>query len=424
MRALDHISLITRHLKRRKGRTALTTIGLIVSFASMLLLVSISLGTQRTAQNQFTDLAELRQIVVSPERSAIKRSHESQGTVLNRSAIREIAALPGVQIVAPRQSTLFYQVLRIGKYTTYGQFYGIGVDNLKALGYSPAAGSSELKRSTVVLSQGVLENFFGVPGFHPYQPEDLDGHKINLTLTRQTAEGKTQTKTVRLRIAGVLKDAGENESSSVIFMRLDEVEALNRWVSGKQVDRNREGYSELIVQVEDVSQVKGVVDQLSALGYAVSANLAMAEGISSTYALMQITLGGAGITALLVSIITIINTMTTVILERTREIGLMKALGAGHRDVLGLFLGEAAGIGLLGGGCGALLGGTLGAVLDRLGRAYLIGRGAPPSLSLYLPGWLFIVTVLLAALTGGLAGLYPAWRAARLAPLVALKHRQ
>ena len=414
MRLRDQILLTTRRLQHPPWRTVLTSLGLLVSSAAALLLAGISLGTQRTAQNQFADLPELRQIEVSSL---------TEDVVLNRTVIREISVLPGVHSVVPRQEAQFFQTLHFGKYSANGFFYGIGVDDLHELGYDAEAGWTRLEKGTVVLSQQVLDSFLGMPGFRPFKAEELTGRRITLKLTRQGTEGKTEFKTVRLDVAGVLKAASVEESQPLIFMRLDEVISLNRWVSGKRIDYQRDGYNSLIVQVDDVSQVKPVANRLTLLGYLASPNLAMTEGVSSTYTLIRIMLGGSAITAFLVAIVILANTMTTVMLERTREIGLMKALGASRGDILRLYLGEATGIGLLGGVCGALLGALAGLAVDRFGRAYLIARGAPPSLSIDLPPSLFGGTLLVATLVAGMAGLVPALRASRQPPVKALKHK-
>ena len=425
MLAMDQFSLITKRLRRHKGRTALTAAALMVSSAATLLLVAISLGTQQMAVNQFADLAELHQILVRPNVQAAGEGQRMRELVLNRSALREVLALSGVRSVVPRQQGQFSQAIDIGEYTTFGFFYGLGVTDLAELGYVAEAGSSELPRGTVVLSQAVLDSFFvRTQGYRPYQAQDLVGEKISLALTRQTAAGKEETKTVRLKIGGVLKEAGSDYPEPVMFMNLDEVQALNLWVTDERVNVAREGYDSLIVWVEDVGQVKTLAEQLTAQGYLTDANLSMAQSVSSTYALIRVMLGGSGVTASLVAVVTIVNTMTTAILERTNEIGLMKALGATQQDVLRLFLGEAVGIGLLGGTCGVLLGGLAGGLLDGLGRNYLISQGAPEAFSVALPPWLFLVVLTLTALVGGLSGLAPSLRAARLAPVVALKARR
>ena len=91
---------------------------------------------------------------------------------------------------------------------------------------------------------------------------------------------------------------------------------------------------------------------------------------------LQIIFGGVGAIALLVAAIGIANTMAMAILERTREIGLMKAIGATNRDVLSIFLGEAAGIGFIGGMGGVLLGWSAGQIINVLAMAYLAGQAA------------------------------------------------
>jgi putative ABC transport system permease protein len=131
--------------------------------------------------------------------------------------------------------------------------------------------------------------------------------------------------------------------------------------------------------------------------------------------------------ALLVAAIGIANTMTMSILERTREIGLMKAVGATNRDVLSIFLGEAAGIGFLGGLGGALIGWLLAQAINVMALGRLASQaaeqgGIPPSLAIYTPLWLILFALIFSTLIGMISGLYPALRAATMIPVQALKY--
>jgi len=123
----------------------------------------------------------------------------------------------------------------------------------------------------------------------------------------------------------------------------------------------------------------------------------------------------------------IANTLTMAIYERTREIGLMKALGASNRDVMTIFLGEAGAIGFLGGLGGAVIGLLLSAVANVVYGLYLQSQGTTVSAGAStaitsVPLWLPLAAVLFATAIGLLSGLYPAQRAARLEPVAALKY--
>jgi putative ABC transport system permease protein len=119
--------------------------------------------------------------------------------------------------------------------------------------------------------------------------------------------------------------------------------------------------------------------------------------------------------------------MAMSILERTREIGLMKAVGATNRDVLAIFLGEAAGIGFLGGLGGVIVGWLAGQAINVIAIVYLAGQasqqgGPPPSVAVYTPVWLPLFALIFSTLIGMLSGLYPALRAATMIPVMALKY--
>ena len=152
------------------------------------------------------------------------------------------------------------------------------------------------------------------------------------------------------------------------------------------------------------------------------------QGINGFFVVLQVVFGGVGAIALLVAAIGIANTMAMAILERTREIGLMKAIGATNRDVLSVFLGEAAGIGFVGGIGGVAIGWAASQVLNVLAVAYFTGQAAqgggppPPSTAVVTPFWLPMCVMVFATFVGLVSGVYPALQAARYEPVKALKY--
>ena len=187
-----------------------------------------------------------------------------------------------------------------------------------------------------------------------------------------------------------------------VYMRLDDVTGWNEWARGTRINRNKEGYGMLIVKAESPDVVIDIADQITAMGFMANTPNLYLQGINSFFTVLQVVFGGVGAIALLVAAIGIANTMTMSILERTREIGLMKAVGATNRDVMSVFLGEAAGIGFIGGLGGVLLGWGMSAVLNLVGLSYFAGQvsqngGLPPTMITSTPLWLPIFGLFFAA---------------------------
>jgi putative ABC transport system permease protein len=437
MKFLDLISLIAENLGRRKGRVVLTAIGVVIGTAAVVILVSLATGLQRSYTSQFSGIGDLTLIQVYPNYgdSGGGMVISTDGSVsapnakmLLESSLQEIQDIPGVEAVIPRDWIQTGGIMQYGRLETYPNIMGVGTKDLSVFDYPIQSGSLVLERGTAVMGAEMLKNFYDPkarPGQEMPEPPDLQGKMVKIILSKWSQDGTETRKTINVRIVGIIAPT-RGESDWTMYMPLDDVTKINEWASGRRVNRNKEGYSTLTVKASDLDTVVDIADQINALGYQASTAQSFVQSINSFFVILQVVFGGVGAVALLVAAIGIANTMTMAILERTREIGLMKAVGATNNNVLSVFLGEAAGIGFLGGLGGVALGWGASKLLDVLAMSYIAQQassgGGMSSVSVYTPAWLPMFAVFFATLVGLLSGLYPALRAATLVPVTALKY--
>jgi putative ABC transport system permease protein len=430
MSLIELISFVFENLKRRQGRVAMTAIGVIIGTAAVVVLVSLGIGMQRSATSQLLNIAELKQVRVDPGYIDSGSSFLPPNiTPITDQAIADFAQLPGVTHVVTRDWLMGEAVMKYGRLETWAGFFGIGgIADLSEMGFSAQSGDLVLERGSMIIGLNVPMNFWDPklrPGQEPPPPPDIFGQTLKITLTKYDQDGNPIRKNVQLKVKGVLTENRIEDWS--IFVPLEDLEAWNLWFTGHRPNRAKDGYANVIVQVEKVDQTLEVAEQIKAMGFMAYTPQESVQGISNFFLVIQIIFGGVGAVSLLVAAIGIANTMAMAIMERTREIGLMKAVGATNRDVLSIFLGEAAGIGFIGGVGGLVLGWTVGQVINVLGLVYLAGQAGQPGMplsgiSVTTPLWLLVFALVFATLIGLLSGVYPALHAATLIPVDALKY--
>jgi len=260
-------------------------------------------------------------------------------------------------------------------------------------------------------------------------PVDLFTERARVTLFNSTGTPRT----LNLDVAGVL--APNPSFDFMIIMPIQDVVDFNEWGSGQAFDPETFRYDMVLVRARDREVTMEVTAALREMGYSVGGIGDFLNAVNSFFSTMRLMLGGVGAVALLVAAFGVANTMTMAILERTREIGLMKAVGATDGNILTIFLVEAGLVGFLGG----LSGVGVSLLLQRLINDALASAPAPdpnnPGGGMFLPvdlsnlqGGLVVIDpelilfgLVLATGVGLVAGLYPSLRAARMNTVTALK---
>jgi putative ABC transport system permease protein len=433
MKSRDLIRLVLQNLNRLRFRAAFSAVGVVIGTTAVVVLIALGMGLYESAmQDVSAGVGSMNEITVLP--GALLRAIAggsaaafSENAVINSAFLEEMRRRPDVAAVTPRESVspdrMIMQQLQL-----MASVAGVDPSAIRGMGWEVQQGTLTLNRGSALLGAKALDSFVDARRRESlsFPPEELVGRSITLTLTRVNNEGKEEHRSVRFRIAGVLAERG-GQDDYTLFLPLADAESLNEWVLGRKINRTREGYNQAAIVPRSSGDSLAISADLLGRGfYAMSAETTI-KAFNLLFTMIQAVLGGVGGIALLVAGVGIANTLTMAIFERTREIGLMKALGASNRDVMFIFLGEAGAIGFFGGVIGVLVGILLSGVANILYGVYLQSQGtavtADTAASITsIPLWLPLAAILFATVIGVLSGLYPAQRAARLEPVAALKY--
>jgi putative ABC transport system permease protein len=433
MKARDLFRLVLQNLNRLRFRAAFSAVGVIIGTTAVVVLIALGMGLyQSSIASVSSSVGSMNEITVLP--GAVMRAFagttsvaSSNEDVINNAFLEEMRRRPDVLAVTPRE-TVSQSALTMRQLYLFVTPMGVDPAAIRGMGWTVQKGTLSLGRGTALLGAKTLDSFVDPIRRKSvaFQPEDLIGQSLTLTVVRTGDEGKRESHSIRLRIAGVLAERG-GQDDYMLFLPLKEAETLNEWAAGRTIDRNREGYSQASIVPRSPGESLTIETDLLGRGFYAMSARTMMQALNMVFLMIQAVLGGVGGIALLVAGVGIANTLTMAIYERTREIGLMKALGASNRAVMFIFLGEAGAIGFLGGLGGVLLGLLLSGAANLLYGLYLQSQGAASvsgaSASITaIPLWLPLAAILFATVVGVLSGLYPAQRAARLEPVVALKY--
>lgn len=399
MRLLDLFYLSLESFKNRKSRVFFTILGVSIGIGAILFLVSLGYGLQKNLLERITTEESLLTLDIAPA--------ETRVIVLNEEVLKRISEIENVEKVSTQ--AIFSAQISLGEFTSetvvnlvepdFFFLSGILVDNGRVF-------SKEDKQKAVINSP-VAELF-------NLRPEQILGKKLDfLIFLTKEIEGLVEIEIFEAKkefeIVGVISEPG---GPSQVYLKRGDLPELPI-----------KEYQFAKVKVTNDKVMEEVREKLIGMGFLVSALSDTISQANKIFRVIQIVLGIFGVIALIVAAIGLINTMTITLLERTNEIGIMRAIGASPQDIKRLFLGESLIIGFLGGICGTGVG-ILAAEIFNGGVNILARTLGGQLIDLFVyPTWFIIFIILLSTLVGLIAGLWPARRAEKMNPLDALRYK-
>lgn len=438
----DLLLMGLKNLLRRKTRSILAITGVIIGTAAITVMMSLGIGLSVAFEEQVKSWGNLHVISVSPGGRMQQPGQPAKDAKLTDQTIKDMEKIPYLTAVTPIESD--YIKLQIGRYVNSVQVMGVRPEVFEKFGAKLKDGRmlNSSDKMSILFGRNAAQWFYNpYSTSYDYDPEKLPvevvGARIkasfDMTLGDRNSEpveinGKTINYTVYdAKGIGLLESENDDFSYSIIMNIKDvqEMKAQKARDEGTFMAKKKE-YDQAQVYVEDTKKVKEISKTLKDQGYYTFSMTDILDEMQNTAKIIQAVLGGIGGISLLVAALGITNTMIMSIYERTKEIGIMKVIGADIKDIRKLFLLEAAAIGFFGG----LIGIAISYGLSSLGNLLLgeifmqnmIGSGVEGAKISIIPWYLALGSMAFATGIGILAGYLPANRAMKLSALESLRN--
>ena len=442
----DLISLAFRNLLRRKTRTILAVVGVIVGTCAIIVMLSIGFGLSASFQEQIESYGNLHLVDVYGGGGGMMYQGGNAGQekdgVLDDKAIASMEKIKGVDAVSPKIQE--YLSFGIGKYIAQASVVGMRPEVMQKFGY-------ELQDGRLLEAGDKFAVVFGnqVPSWF-YNPKktwgsswggeaqvDVITNKLIITAddnygqkTQQRQSGdeeKINYKEYKAKGVGILANPND-DSAYDVYMSLDSLKTIKEEAAKarKETLPRDNSYEAAMVYVGDINDVEDVSNKIRDMGFQTSSLNDWLESMQETARMIQGILGGIGAISLLVAALGITNTMIMSIYERTKEIGIMKVIGANLGDIRRMFLLEAGMIGFLGGTIGLIVSFILSllmnTVLSGIMSVMLGTVGGGGSTVSIIPWWVAVGSLVFSTAIGIIAGYSPARRAMHLSALESLRN--
>jgi putative ABC transport system permease protein len=452
MKPRDLTDLALRNLRESILRNALTTLGVAVGVASLVAMLSLGVGLQQLAAKRLSQSGLFDTILVTPKnafRGMGRPQREADSgkppRVLDDDVRKEMEKLPNVIEVYPQ--VRFFTEVRFNNKPFATVVAGMP-DSARNSGSFDGMQGNFFSSSTA--NEAILQIEFAKDLSD--KPSSLIGQELVLRYAERqslpTAAANTDPsanspdasgggfsvvpKELRLKIVGIVETEpaagyGGYGNARLLMplatastLRAAQVNDLRDIV--RDSNSGKTTYASLSVRAKSPSQVEAIETSIKKMGFNAFSLLDASKSLRTFFTVFDSLLGIFGCLALAVATLGIVNTLVMAILERRREIGVLKALGAADSDVQQLFFIEAGVMGFFGGVFGVLFGWLLGRAVTFGTNVYLARQNLNPIELSSVPWWLVVSALIFGILVSLAAGLYPASRAAKLNPVDALRY--
>lgn len=459
MRISDYIEQACGNLWKKKLRTFLTTCGVIIGVGALVCMFAFGQGVQRNIKDQFEEMDLLNYINVSPKNGARRdpserdpdapRAHDEPSEpagdartrveMLDDDFIDEVMQIDGVEAAFPE--TRFPAQIRLGERE---QFTLVQVVTARACGSELVqlrAGRpyTSDEPNEAMISDSLLRRLGNK------KPETAVGQEVEIRTIRldfslaslmRMAFGRgdqrlpISSKRYPFKIVGVIERMGFGGAMPIrsdAFIPPGAAGRMRKLVLTGISDlfqpaEKMAGYSTVTVRVASPRLVADVKAKLDERGLRTFALMDQLDEMKKGFVIMDMFLLAVGMIGMTVASLGIVNTMVMSILERYREIGIMKAVGATDADVQKIFLFESGVIGFMGGVFGLALGWLVSIIINVVVNGLSAREGVPHIHYFSFPWWLCLGAVAFSVLVSLIAGIFPTIRAAAVDPVVALRH--
>jgi putative ABC transport system permease protein len=452
MKPRDLTDLALRNLRESILRNALTTLGVAVGVASLVAMLSLGVGLQQLAAKRLSQSGLFDTILVTPKNAfrgmgRPQREPESNKppSVLDDDARKEMEKLPNVIEVYPQ--VRFFTEVRFNNKPFATVVAGMPDSSRNSGSFDGMQGNffSSTTANEAILQIEFAKDLSDKPAslvgqeliLRYAERQSLPSAAVNNDAPNNSPDSSgggfsVVPKELRLKIVGIVETEpaagyGGYGNARLLMplatastLRAAQVNDLRDIVRDSNFGKTT--YASLSVRAKSPSQVEALETSIKKMGFNAFSLLDASKSLRTFFTVFDSLLGIFGCLALAVATLGIVNTLVMAILERRREIGVLKALGAADADVQQLFFLEAGVMGFFGGVFGVLFGWLLGRAVTFGTNVYLQRQNLNPIELSSVPPWLVFSALAFAILVSLAAGLYPASRAAKLNPVDALRY--